>query len=83
MADINRLIGGSVRRNGGDLSNKKLFCEGTKIYLGVYRFKAQKFIEFETYDKATVIDITLTNKSDWESRDFDAYFFNPSEAPPI
>ena len=74
MADINRLIGGSVRKNGGDLSNKKLFCEGTKTYLGVYRFKAQKFIEFETYDKATVTDITLTNKSDWESRDFDAYF---------
>ena len=79
MADINRLIGGSVRKNGGDLSNKKLFCEGTKTYLGVYRFKAQKFIEFETYDKATVTDITLTNKSDWESRDFDAYFFNPSK----
>ena len=79
MADINRLIGGSVRKNGGDLSNKKLFCEGTKTYLGVYKFKAQKFIEFETYDKATVTDITLTNKSDWESRDFDAYFFNPSK----
>ncbi len=79
FSDVDRLIGNKLRKKGDDLSNKNLFCEGTKKYLNVYKFKAQKFIEFKTYNSAIITDITLTDKSDWSSRGIDAYFFNPSK----